>query len=397
MGAVITNHAGRAHALLSASKADRWLNCTPSARMEEPFQEHDFMSEPAAEGTLAHELSELMLYCVLNTIDADEIERSKLIAANPLYSEAMYQHADEYVAYVMEQYNEARARSIDAKIFLEARLNLTDYIPEGFGTGDVVIISDGLLEVTDLKYGKGVPVSAVENRQMMLYALGALREYDFLYDLHTVRMTIYQPRLDNISTYEMSTDDLRKWANDELIPRAKMAFDGVGEFVPGKHCQFCKVKPTCKALADYNLELAKYDFLAADLLTPAEVADILTRKKMFVDWIGSVDDYALAQALNGVKFPGFKLVEGRSNRVITDKAAAASKLIAAGLEADKVYKPQELRGLTELEKAAGKKTFDAVLAGLIAKPEGKPTLVPADDKRNEWAPAAALAKEFEND
>lgn len=391
----LVNHDGRAHALLSASKADRWLNCTPSARLEEPFA--DTTSEAAKEGTLAHELSELLLAVELSGGDSDESEHFEAIKTNPLYSEAMLQHAEDYVVFIMERYNEARVRSTDAQIFLEARLNLTDYIPEGFGTGDVVIISDGLLEIIDLKYGKGVPVSAQENRQMMLYSLGALREYDYLYDLHTVRMTIYQPRLDSVSTYEVVTDNLRKWAEEELIPRAQMAFDGVGEFVPGKHCQFCKVKPTCKALADYNLEVAKYDFLGANLLTPAEVADILSRKKMFLDWIGSVDDYALAQALNGVKFPGFKLVEGRSNRIITDKAVAASKLIAAGLEADKVYKPQELRGLTELEKAAGKKTFDAVLAGLITKPEGKPTLVPADDKRPEWTSAAALAKEFEND
>lgn len=391
----LVNHSGRAHALLSASKADRWLNCTPSARMEEPFD--DTTSEAAKEGTLAHELCELLLAVELHGADADEQERFKLIEANPLYSEAMLQHAEDYVVFIMERFNEAKARSKDALISLEQRLNLTDYIPEGFGTADAVIISDGLLEIIDLKYGKGVPVSADENRQMMLYSLGALREFDFMYDLHTVRMTIYQPRLDSISSYPMSTDDLRKWAKDELIPRAKMAFDGEGDFVPGKHCQFCKVKPTCKALADYNLELAKYDFRAADLLKPSEVADILTRKKMFVDWIGAVDDYALAQALNGIKFPGFKLVEGRSNRVITDKAAAATKLIAAGLEADKVYKPQELRGLTELEKAAGKKTFDTILAGLVTKPEGKPTLVSSDDKRSEWTPVTALAKEFEND
>lgn len=371
------------HATLSPSSASRWLACTPSARVEETFAETS--SSFADEGTLAHKLGELLISKELKRIKPAAYEKQiKEIAANKLFSAEMRSYADSYCEFVIERLNEARSRNSDALIFLEQRLDMTDYVPEGFGTGDVVIIADEVLDFVDLKYGKGVPVSAVENKQMMLYALGALKEFDYLYHIERVRMTIYQPRIDNISEWEIGVAELKQWAEEVLKPKAAMAFAGEGEFVAGNHCQFCRAKATCKALADEQLKLAQYEFKQSPFLTDDEVADILRRATQFEKWLKAVEDNALFEAVNnGKKWPGFKLVEGRSNRVITDPAKAAENILKAGFKEEDIFKPKVLFGLTELERVVTKKKFAELCGDLVIKPAGKPALVTEDDKRPE--------------
>lgn len=382
-----------AHALLSPSGAERWLNCTPSARLEEQFP--DTSGEAAKEGTLAHSLGELLIKQKLKLVSKVTFNRDlKTIQANRLYDNAMYEHAEAYAVFVMEQYAEALAHTKDAKLFLEEKIDLTDFVPEGFGTGDSFVIADHLMSFTDLKYGKGVPVSVLNNKQMMLYALGALRKFEMLYDIQRVRMTIFQPRLDNISTWELSVADLMQWAETELKPKAALAFEGQGEFAPGAHCKFCKAKALCKANADHNMELAKYDFKSETLLTDTEIADILSRVDDYISWIKAVEEHALIQAVNhGKKWPGFKLMEGRSNRQYADAAQVADTLTKAGFAEDLIYK-KELLGITAMEKAIGKGSFAQHLAGLIIKPPGKPTLVDESDKRPEYHSAEAAAVDF---
>lgn len=381
------------HALLSPSSAGRWLACTPSARLEAQFP--DSSGEAAQEGTLAHSLCELILQYKLKLIKKNIYEsKLKEIQANRFYDHAMHDHCDNYAVYVLEQFSAAQAHTKDAQLFLEQKLDMTDYVEEGFGTGDAVIIADGVLDLTDFKYGKGVPVTAVENKQMMLYGLGALKDYGFLYDIHTVRMTIYQPRLDTISVWEISVVELYKWAEDELRPKAVQAFKGEGEYAPGSHCRFCKAKAVCRANADYNLELAKHDFKPAPTLKDEEISDILDRADGFTQWLKAVEEYALDQAVNhGKKWPGHKLVEGRSNRQYTDEAKVAEVLKRSYAE-DIIYQPQKLRGITDMEKVLGKKEFAELLKNLIIKPPGKPALVPESDKRPEYNSTESAIRDF---
>lgn len=383
------------HAVLSPSGAERWLNCTPSARLEQQFP--DSAGAAASEGTLAHSLGELLIRLKAKLITKMAyVKELGIIQASTQYEHAMFEYADAYAVYVVEKLSEAQSHTKDAILFLEHRLNLTDYIPEGFGTGDTIIIADGVMDIIDLKYGKGVSVSAENNKQMMLYSLGALREFDYMYDIQTVRMTIYQPRLDSVTTFEMSVVALKEWAEKELIPRASLAFAGQGEFSPGPHCRFCRAKATCKANADYNLALAKYDFADSPLLKDEEIADILTRADAFINWIGAVGEHALNEAVNnGKKWPGFKLVEGRSNRTYTDEEKVAAKLIAEGFPENTLF-TKKLLGITAMEKEIGKPDFSKHLSDLVVKPPGKPTLVPETDKRPEYHSADAAAKDFAN-
>lgn len=383
----------RTHALLAPSSASRWLACTPSARLEEKFP--DKAGQAAQEGTLAHALGELLIFRKQKIVSKAVFEKElKGIQENALYDAAMLEYCEQYAVYILEQYNAAKAHTKDAQIFLEQKLDMTDYVPEGYGTGDVVIIADGVMDMIDLKYGKGVPVSAVENRQMMLYALGALREFDFLYDIQTVRMTIYQPRLDTISVWEISVNELRQWAEVELKPRAAMAFEGKGEYAPGTHCRFCKAKAVCKANADKNLEIAQYEFKDNALLSDEDITDILNRAEQFSQWLSGVQEHAFNEALNGKKWPGWKLVEGRSNRRYADQSAVADKLIKEGFKEETIYKPKELLTITAMEKAITKKVFDATLSDLIIKPPGKPALVPESDKRPELNSVASAIEDF---
>lgn len=380
------------HAKLSASGAHRWMACPPSANLEARFP--DRSSEFAEEGTFAHSLAELILRYNNNEISKRAYTtRLNRLKKDSMYSQEMQDYIADYAQQVWEQFNEARASCPDAQIFFEQRYDLSEYIPEGFGTADVTIIADGLVQVIDLKYGKGVGVSAEGNPQLRLYGLGAYLEHSLLYDIGRVKTTIIQPRLDSISTEEISVEDLLGWAGEQVRPRALMAMRGEGEFRAGEHCRFCKAFATCRAQKDYQMELMKYDFADAELLEDSEIGDVLARADALVKWAEAVKGYAFDQALNhGAHFDGWKLVEGRSNRKYTDEKQVAERLAEAGYA--EIYKPQELQGITAMEKLVGKKRLAELLGDLVEKPEGKPVLVPEADRRPELNTAQKARDEF---
>jgi hypothetical protein len=384
------------HAILSPSASERWLNCTPSARLELQFPDSE--SDAAKEGTLAHRLGELLLRHQTKLITKQKFKLQLAeIQKDDLYDESMLEYSNAYADFVLESFSHAQARTKDALLFIEEKLDLTEYIPEGYGTGDSAIVADVILRVNDLKYGKGVIVSAVDNRQMMLYSLGWLEKFSHLYDIQVVEMAIFQPRIDNISVWEMSVKDLYKWAKESLIPLANLAFKGVGEFVVGDHCKFCRASGMCKAYADHNLEMAKHDFAVPALMADEDVSDVLSRMKMFIDWIGGVKEYALNEAINNnKKWPGFKLVTGKSNRVYTDEDKIAKVLIKDGHEEEEIFKPKKLRGITEIEALVGKNHFSDLLKDYVDKPKGKPTLVPESDKRPALDSEEAAKQDFQN-
>lgn len=357
-----------AHAILSASASSRWLHCTPSARLERKFP--DASSPYALEGSRAHERAEYFLNRFLKTGDSNVLIREDV---------EMNDAVQAYVNICVEKINEARTASPDAQIKVEQRLDFSRWVPEGFGTGDMVMVSDKYFEIVDLKYGKGVPVSAINNSQMRLYALGMYEAFGYLYGADEVRMTIVQPRLDSVSTETISVDNLLAWG-EEVKKKAKVAFKGDGDFCAGNHCRFCKARNTCRAHAEYELKNVKEDLQTAEL-EDFEISDILLRAKGIKTWLDGLESYALGKALDGYDWPRMKLVEGRSNRKITDDVIAANNLMNAGFGAEEIYKPQTLRSITDLEKLCGKKMFGELMSGVIEKPPGKPTLVSADDKR----------------
>ena len=370
------------HALLSASSAERWLNCTPSARLSERYD--DTTSTYAAEGTLAHSLGELQLQLALKSITKKKYnEELKKLKTDELFYEGMVDEVEDYVNYVLETYHEAVAKSKDAVIFLEERLDFSSYVPEGFGTGDCIIIADGEMEIIDLKFGKGVEVSPINNPQLKLYALGAYDKYGFIYGIEKITMTIAQVRLNNISSWTITSSMLEEWAEAELRPKAAVAFEGKGETIPGSWCTFCKVRQICKARAYMNKGLYNKFQKDPNLLNIEEIAEILGQASDIEKWAKELKDYALDEALKGTRYPGFKLVEGRSNRKIEDEDALATVLLKEGYEEDKIYKPKTLEGITNLEKLIGKKKFTELAGELITKPPGKPTLVSEVDKRPE--------------
>lgn len=380
----IQKHSERDHALLSASSASRWLNCTPSAVLENAEGPRE-TSVYAQEGTLAHELGELYIrHDELRTIDDQAFsDRFDEIMNNPLFSEEMLDVVPTYVDYCVEQFHEAQSNDPEAILDVEQKLDLTEFVPESFGTADCVIIGGNLLEVVDYKHGKGVPVYAEWNKQLMLYGLGALRKYDVLFDIEEVRLTIVQPRINNISSWQISVEDLLKWANEELVPVAKLAFEGKGELKAGDWCKFCAVKNRCRALYQKNAELAKFDFQEPALLSDEEISKVLEQIPQLVEWANSVQDYAQNEAVNhGKTWPGFKLVEGVSRRKWLDEDAVAEAIFSKIPEAseDQVY-DMKLKTITQIEKIFGKKVVEQQLSDVIVKPQGKPTLVPISDKR----------------
>ena len=375
------------HALLGASSSARWLVCTPSARLEAMFP--DEQSPYAAEGTVAHDLAESILRHKLEGKKAPKLDD---------YSAEMVEAVSRYIDICEEKVNEARARSSDAEVMIEARLDFSRWVPDGFGTGDMVIVADGILEVIDLKYGKGVPVSAIENTQMRLYALGAYDVNEFLYDVKSVRMTIVQPRLDSVSTDEMALEELLDWG-EEIKPIAQRAWEGIGDCTPCDYCNFCKARHTCRALADTCLTAFYKDGGKLNqLLTDQEVSDILAMKDLITKWIKGVYDFAYEKALSGEKqWPGYKLVEGTSRRTITDPEAAAKTLLDNGYKEEDIFKPRELEGITNLQKVLGKKGVSEYLDAYIDKPEGKPTLVPDSDKRPAINTVETMMNEFDDE
>ena len=361
------------------------MNCTPSARLEEEYGEKK-TSDYAAEGTLAHELAELMLrYEVLQNIDQRGYEEEfEKIANNELFSEEMLEVLPIYTDYCRDQLIEARASNPLAGMVLETKLDLTEYVPESFGTADCSILNDDMLEIIDLKYGKGIPVYAEWNKQLMLYALGALRQYDLTYDIATVRITIIQPRINNISSFVISVEELIEWAEEELKPAAEAAFNGEGELNAGEWCRFCAVKNQCRKLYEKQMELAKYEFAKPDILTDEEIADIILRVPSLIEWLNSIVEWANKQAINNNKiWPGLKLVEGTSRRRwIEDENKIAQTIFARfpELTEDEVF-VTKLKTITDMQKVVGKRAFDALLADVVVKPQGKPVLVREDDKR----------------
>lgn len=376
------------HAKLSASSSHRWLTCTPSVNLEQPYPNKS--SVFAQEGTLAHELGELGLRYNLKELTKAKYNAAvKVIKVDKLFTEDMPDYVERYVDTCMEKVAEAKSRDKFSIFKVEQRLDFSEWVPEGFGTGDFVIISDGTIEIIDLKYGKGVPVSAKDNPQMRLYALGALIEFDFVYEIENIKMTIVQPRLDSISTDEISKEDILKWAEEFVKPKAELAMKGEGDFVAGEHCGFCRAKSVCKARADKNLELAKYEFRTTETLSDNDIAEVLGKVDELVKWASDIKDYALEQALLGVVYEGYKVVEGRSNRKYTDVSRIADILIANEFTEDKIYKPEELLALTKMESVVGKKKLTELIGDYIEKPYGKPTLAPESDKRQPYNPAKA--------
>ena len=355
-------HADRAHAVLSASGAHRWIACPPSALLEAELPDTD--SDASRQGTAAHELAEHKLRRAL-----------KLRSDRPTsqwQDDEMEELTDAYRDYVLDHVD-------GAELFIEQRVDFSHIVPGGFGTCDAVIIGDGIMHVIDFKYGQGVQVDATDNPQLRLYALGALGTFGMLYDIHTVAMTIYQPRRHNVSSEILGVAVLMDWARTTVEPAAALAANGDGEFAPGDHCGFCKLKATCRARAEANLDIAKYEFADPTVLTDEEIADIVLRAPDITRWLKQVEAHAASAAINqGRHWPGLKLVEGRSTRRYADEAAVAKAAEAAGY-AD-VW-DRKLIGITAMQKLMGKKEFNEVLGDLIVKPAGKPTLVPESDKR----------------
>ncbi|MGU9539886.1 DUF2800 domain-containing protein [Clostridium tepidum] len=357
------------HAVLSASGSHRWLNCLPSARLELEFENSE--SNAAAEGTAAHALCEHKLKKALHM-------RSKR-PVSVYNSDEMEEHSDAYVEFVMEQLELARQSCTDPLILIEQRLDFSCYVPQGFGTGDCIIIGDKKLHIIDFKYGMGVLVDAVENPQMKLYALGALEIYDSLYDIEEVSMTIFQPRRENVSTWTIPVKELKDWAENELKPKAKKAYDGEGEYLTGEWCTFCRAAVKCRARAEEKLKLAQMEFKLPPLLTDSEIEEVLSKLSDLTKWANEIIAYATDAAVNhGKEWHGFKVVEGRSIRKYKDEEAVAEVAKANGYK--DIYR-QSLITLTEMQKLMGKKKFEEILGGLIHKPPGKPTLVPLSDKR----------------
>lgn len=382
------------HALLSASGAHRWLECTPSAQLELQFPQST--SEYAEEGTAAHELCELTARYWLGEISEAEYENQRdELAKGKYYNAEMQECANDYAKFVAEKTAAARETCEDAFTALEVRVDFSKYVKDGFGTGDCIIVSDNVLEIIDFKYGKGVRVEAAGNPQMKLYALGAYLEYNTLFDIDSVRMTIFQPRLSGVqSSDEITVKELLEWAEKYVKPRAKLAYKGEGEFAPSEEvCKFCRAKAQCKARADKNLKLFDEapDVL---LLTPEDAGKILEQAGDIQSWLADLESLVSSTLLAGQPVEGWKMVEGRSNRRFADDLKVVDAMKAAGYDESLLYE-RKLITLTQMEKDFGKKAVAETLGELIVKPQGKPTLAPAKDKRPEFRPEEQLLAEFD--
>ena len=367
------------HSVLGASAAERWMHCTPSARLTEGMKDEE--TSYAAEGTAAHALCEWKVKKALKM-------RAGRRPTSDYWTDEMEECADNYRDYIMDLVGEARKICKDPITLIEQHLDFSCWVPDGFGTGDFLLVADGELNICDFKFGKGVPVYADHNPQMMLYALGALELFDVLYDIKTVTMTIFQPRLSNISVWSISAEDLYKWAEEELRPKAEMASKGEGEYTPGSWCRFCKAKSTCRARAESFLALARMEFQPPALLSDEEIAEVMEKADELSRWASDIMAYASAAAINeGRHFDGYKIVEGRSIRKFSDPKAVEQAAREAGYT--DIYN-KTLITLTAFEKLMGKETFQEILGRYVEKPKGKLTLVPLSDKRPEVTIASAI-------
>lgn len=373
------------HAVLSASKSHQWLECPPSIRWEEQFPERE-QSEAAAEGTVAHALAEDHMR---KTLEGKRLTVPAKIKNDPLFRPAMVEHVATYCEAIMETYHQMQEDGADPSVYLEVQLDLTPWVPEGFGTADCILIGNGALHVFDFKYGKGVPVDAEDNPQLKLYGLGALNEFGMLYDIDLVTLHIIQPRLDSITEWSIARDLLEWWGECTVKPIAQTAFKGEGNFNPGTaQCRWCRCKNVCRAYNTFMLDSAKArlndsgEERQPNELSDAEIAKLLGVVEEIKRWATRVADYALEQALNeGARYPGYKLVEGISRRKITDEKAAAEELMVAGFTPKQTMK---LKGIGDLEDLVGVKKLNELIGKYIVKPDGKPTLVPESDKRKEF-------------
>ena len=363
------------HALLSPSSSHRWLHCTPSSRLEATLPEpkkKPGQKDFSGEGTLGHSLSEVKLRFQLNMIGSEEHDREiEIIKQNPLYSQELEEIADTYVNYVRSQIGQ------EDKVFIEQRVDLTDFVVESFGSADCIIISNNKITVVDLKCGAGIPVSAVNNSQLRLYALGAYQKYrEEFQGIKEIRTVIVQPRLGNISDDHTTVDKLLDWGVHVVKKKAQRAWVGAGEFVPGDHCQYCRAKSQCKARADFNTEVAKLEFKAPPLLTDSEIADVLSKAQSLKSWVSDVEEFALQRAVEDNVLPtGYQLGTTVKHRKITDALLAASVLKEKGLKDEQIWEEPKLKSITALEKLGPKGQVVAWLGGLVVKPEGEPKLV----------------------
>lgn len=378
------------HAKLSASSAFRWINCPGSVALADQLPAPG-SSAYADEGTLAHALAELKLRKFLGDAGNYDKELAQ-IQANEYYCGEMDEATDFYAETVQEH---LAAAGEDAELMIEQQFSLDNWVPEGFGTSDAVIIGGSTIEVIDLKYGKGVKVEAKNNPQLRLYGLGASALFGDLYDFETVRMTIIQPRLDHVSGEEIPLKELLLWAEEEVAPKARMAMDGTDYTACGDWCRWCPAKAVCRKRAEYNLELAKDEFKAPPLLTDEEIGEVLRRAEENQKWTSDIQAYALEEALAGKQFDGWKLVEGRSNRKYADDVKVAETLVAAGYDEAMLYE-RKLYGITAMEKLVGKKKLTTTLGDLIINPAGKPVLVPESDKREAINTTEAAKADFDN-
>lgn len=360
------------HSVLGASAADRWMNCTPSAQLTAGME--DETTTFAAEGTAAHALCEWKVRKALKM-------RAGRRPTSDYWTDEMEEFTDDYRDFIMDLVGQAKLTCKDPVTLIEQHLDFSCYVPDGFGTGDFLLVADRELNVVDFKYGRGVAVYADHNPQMMLYALGALNLFDCLYDIEQVTMTIFQPRLSSISTWTISAEELYKWAEEVLKPKAELAAKGEGEFISGSWCKFCKARNTCRARAESFLELAKMEFQPPALLSDEEVAEVMEKADELSKWASDVMAYAQAEAIeNGKRWNGYKLVEGRSTRRFIDEKKVEEAAKGAGYT--DIYN-KSLITLTAFEKLMGKDTFKEVLGSYVTKPAGKLTLVPVSDKRPE--------------
>lgn len=390
------DHSSRQHALLAASHAERWIACPPSAVLEDKYnQEHgEETSVYAEEGTLAHEFGEARLQKMFGRITPAEYEGiCASLRENPLYAPEMEEEVAKYTTYVSESYSLAKKKTKDAAVFIEQILDFSSVVKDGFGTGDAGIIADGQMELIDLKYGKGVKVEAENNPQLMLYAIGALSEYSIMYDIHRVKMTIVQPRLDHISSWTATVKEILKWAAEVAEPAAKLAYEGKGLQKSGPHCKFCRVRAVCATLAANNLALAKHEFKDPHLLTEDQLLEIYAQIPKLTDWANSVSAYLLDEAIKGHKFKGYKVVEGQSRRKWADEEAVKGVLDLEGYPSE-MYLKTSLAGISDIEKLVGKKNFPTLFKGLVGRTPGKPTFVSDSDPRPAYDPVDQAKTDF---
>ena len=364
-----------AHALLSASSADRWLNCHQSVRLTEHIGSST--SPSAQAGTVAHALAELKLN---NWFKGAELSLDS-IKESAYYDKEMEDYTDEYVNYIIEQ----QAEMGDATwVEFEKRVDFDKWVPSGFGTCDTVLCNNEVLHIIDLKYGVGVPVKAYENPQLKLYALGAYDNLSFLYGFEKIKVTIAMVRLEYFDTYELTVDELLDWANHTVKPAAELAYKGKGDICAGSWCRWCKIRKTCRTRANWLLKGTEQSL---EELTRDEISELLQKTKELTNWCKDLEEWAVEEIMEGREVPGWKIVEGRAKRKIEDEEGLVKEIRALGFQDEQIYKPRTLNTMGDLQKLVTKQKFEEISIPYIVQPRGKPTLASVHDKRKDYRKA----------